>query len=124
MKKKILGFLLWGILLLGVIYLIFFQDKNIGYQFSELSYEKWDGVSKAYRINGSIKNISNNICDGKELSVEIELKSGSIKDTTYIYISNPSIGEIESFEDIIFTDLTNFQIKIKEVNCWIDEDTK
>ena len=107
MKKKILGFLLWGILLLGVIYLIFFQDKNIGYQFSELSYEKWDGVSKAYRINGSIKNISNNICDGKELSVEIELKSGSIKDTTYIYISNPSIGEIESFEDIIFTDLTN-----------------
>lgn len=116
--KKILFVVLCCLCLAGC-------EKSInGYQFSELSYEKWDGVSKAYRINGSIKNISNNICDGKELSVEIELKSGSIKETTYIDISNPSIGEIESFEDIIFTDLTNFQIKIKKVNCWIDEDTK
>lgn len=116
--KKILFVVLCCLCLCGC-------EKSInGYQFSELSYEKWDGVSKAYRINGSIKNISNNICDGKELSVEIELKSGSIKETTYIDISNPSIGEIESFEDIVFTDLTNFQIKIKKVNCWIDEDTK
>lgn len=87
------------------------------YQFSELSYEKMEGTSKAYIINGSIKNISNNICENKDLSVKIELKSGSIKDTTYIYISNPSIGKIKSFEDIIFTDLTNFQIKVKEVYC-------
>lgn len=116
--KKILFILIYCLCLCGC-------EKSInGYQFSELSYEKWDGVSEAYRINGSIKNISNNICEGKKLSVKIELKSGSIKDTTYIYIFNPSIGEIESFEDIIFTDLTNFQIKIKEVDCWINEDTK
>lgn len=116
--KKILFVILCCLCLAGC-------EKSInGYQFSELSYEKWNVSSKGYRINGSIKNISNNICEGKKLSVEIELKSGSIKDTTYIDISNPSVGEIKSFEDIIFTDLTNFQIKIKEVDCWIDEDTK
>lgn len=126
MKHKILGYILWGFFLIGIIYLLFFNIKNNlnGYHFSELSYEKWEGTTKAYNIKGSIKNVSNKTCDGKLLNVEIELKSGSIKDISYIYISNPKRNEIKNFDETIFTDLTNFKLKVKKVNCFLDEDTK
>lgn len=126
MKHKILGFILWGLLLFGIVYLIFYnvQSNLNGYQFSELSYEKVNNSNRQYNIYGSIKNISNTKCNGKKLSIKIELKSGSITDIEYLSISNPTKGNVKSFKDIIVTDLTNFEIKVKEVDCWVEEDTK
>ena len=88
MNKKILGFLLWGMLLLGVIYLIFFQDKNIGYQVSELIPNKEIGLS---HLKGSIKNVSNNTC--KEVKINVKFSNGSIKDNGWITVESPKKGE-------------------------------
>lgn len=118
MNKKILGFLLWGMLLLGVIYLIFFQDKNIGYQVSELIPNKEIGLS---HLKGSIKNVSNNTC--KEVKINVKFSNGSIKDNGWITVESPKKGEITSFNELFFggtriDNIEDYKIKITSIECY------
>mgnify|MGYP000282184006 CR=1 FL=1 len=120
MKNKIIGIILWCLLILSVILLIFFCNKNIGYEVSELKPNSY--LSTAH-LRGTLKNVSNEDC--KEVQIIVTFSSGAIKEDGWLLIESPKPGESISFNEILYsnTDVSNiedYNIKLKKIKCMIE----
>ena len=93
------------------------ENSNNGYQISELIPNTYLDMA---HLKGTIKNVSNNNC--KEVLVQIEFSSGTIKDEGWIYIDSPKKGSSLSFNEILIgasgiEDIENYNIKLKNIKC-------
>lgn len=92
-------------------------NKLGGYQISELQPNIDVGLA---HLKGSIKNESNNTCN--ELVIQVTFSNGSLKDTGYVYVKSPEIGEIKSFNEILvgasgINNIDDYKIKVDNIEC-------
>ena len=96
---------------------------NKEWQVSELSAEG----EYLPQLKGALKNVSNTDCE--KVQINFIAISGDLEANGYVWIENPDVGEINYFDDIIYSDagdisnLEDYKIKLVNVECWIEKDT-
>lgn len=111
------------ILLIAVCCLCFVGcTKDAGYEVSELIPNTEIGMA---HLKGTLKNVSNNDC--KMVQINVEFSSGTINEDGWVWIESPKEGESISFNEILYgasdiESIENYQIKFKNIECWIKED--
>lgn len=98
-------------------------NKNDGYQISELVPNTYLNMA---HLSGTLKNVSNNNC--KEVLVEVEYVSGTLKNDGYIYLNSPKKGDTVSFNETLIgasniENIENYKINLKNIKCYA-KDTK
>lgn len=104
------------------------SGKNIGYQISNLvpTTNLIGSTHKYNEVSGTLKNISNDTC--AEVKVNFTFVNGNIKDTGWVVIASPEIGNYVGFNETAYgaTGINNwelFKITINDVECWERKDT-
>lgn len=120
MKNKIIGIVLWSLLILSVILLIFFRDKNAGYEVSELKPNSYLNIA---HLKGTLKNVSNKDC--KDVQIIVTFSSGTIKEEGWLLIESPELGKSISFNNVLYSDINisnieDYNIKLKKIECMIE----
>lgn len=115
--KKILSVVVCCVCLCGC------EDKNVGYQVSELIPDSGIGIAQ---LKGTLRNVSNNDC--AEVKINVEISSGTIKTKGYVIVDSPKQNENISFDELFFgasdiDDIENYKIKFKSIECWVKKDT-
>lgn len=111
------------ILLIAFILLCFCGCSNNEWQVSELTTEGGNYPN----LQGTLKNISNKDCEN--VQINFVAISGNLEVEGWAWVENPEIGEINYFDDIIYSDagnienLEDYKLKLVNVECWIEKDT-
>ena len=113
MMKKIIFVFVFCILLCGC---------GAKYQVSELEPTT---LSKLEFVKGSIKKIEDHSCDNY-IQINFEYRNGTITGDAYIILENIEKDKIVNFEEIAYgvsdieTDWSNYKLKFKNVECWLE----
>lgn len=120
MKKFAIGIISIIILFFIIIFYLLTHEKE--WKVSELSAEG----EYLPQLKGALKNVSNTDCE--KVQINFVATSGDLEAEGWVWIENPDVGEINYFDDIIYSDagdienLEDYKIKLVNVECWIEKD--
>lgn len=121
MKKIAIGITSLIILFFIITFYLLTHEKE--WKVSELSAEG----EYLPTLKGALKNVSNTDCE--KVQINFVAISGDLEAEGWVWVENPEVGEINYFDDIIYSDagdienLEDYKLKLTNVECWIEKGT-
>ena len=103
------------ILLIGLCCLCLCGCSNIKYEISQMN---WSEKINLNWVTGTIKNNSSKSCN--TLWINLEYKSGSLKEEDLCIVNNLEAKETKNFECLYsgnITNIENYSIDLKSIEC-------